>query len=127
MPHLEEVPVDRPWAAAYRYSAAIRVGDLVFVSGQVGVDRAGDIVDTEFLPQAHRAFANLRDVLDAAGSGLHRIAKVTLYLTDVAQFEHVPGLRAMYFQLPYPADTTVVVSSLARPGLLVEIDAIATI
>lgn len=124
-PRLEEITVDRPWADPFRYSAAMRLGNLVFVSGQVGVDGTGAIVDGGFLAQAHQAFDNLRAVLAAAGSGLDRIAKVTWYLTDVAQFDHVPQLRDQYFTSPYPADTTVVVRSLARPGLVVEIDAIA--
>jgi reactive intermediate/imine deaminase len=125
-PRLEEIDVDRPWAATYRYSAAMRLGDLVFVSGQVGVDGSGVIVQGGFLAQARQAFANLQEVLAAAGSGMDRIAKITWYLTDVAQFDHVPLLRSQYFRPPYPADTTVVVSSLARSGLLVEIDVIAS-
>jgi 2-iminobutanoate/2-iminopropanoate deaminase len=120
------VPVSRPWAEPYRYSAATRIGDLVFVSGQVGVDADGMLVgEGDFLTQAHQAFANLREVLEAAGSGLDRVAKVTIFLTDVEQFAHVPSLRAQYFRAPYPADSTVVVRSLARPGLLVEVEAIA--
>jgi 2-iminobutanoate/2-iminopropanoate deaminase len=126
MAELAEVRVDRPWAEGFRYSAATRVGDLVFVSGQVGVDDRGE-TEEGFLAQAHRAFENLRDVLTAAGTGMDRIAKVTIYLTDVEQFAHVPDLRAQYFSAPYPADTTVVVRSLARPGLLVEIEAIAAV
>ncbi len=127
MPDL--IPVEPPWdwSAGYRYSAAIRVGDLVLVSGQVGVGPDGQIVPGGFLPQVHQALANLRSVLQAAGSDLDRIAKVTIFLTDQAQFEHVPALRAQYFHEPYPADTTVVVSALARPGLLVEVEAIAVI
>lgn len=115
------------WAEEFRYSPAVRVGDLLLVSGQVGVDEDGQIVDGGFLNQAHQAFANLRRVVEAAGSSLARVAKVTIYLTDQSQFAHVPALREKYFTRPYPADTTVVVSALARPGLLVEVEAIAVI
>jgi len=100
-------------------------GSLVFVSGQVGVDGAGKPVGTDFLDQAHQAFANLSSVLEQAGSRLDCVLRVTLFLVNQEDFDYVPDLRARYFSIPYPADTTVVVRSLARPGLLFEIDAIA--
>ena len=113
------------WAQQYRYSPAVRVGDLLLVSGQVGVAPDGKAVAGGFLEQARQALENLRSVLELAGSGMERVAKVTFYLTDQAQFEHVPALRKEFFSEPYPADTTVVVRALARPGLLVEVEAIA--
>lgn len=127
MPEIEAVRPPWAWAEGYRYSAAVRVGDLLLVSGQVGVDRAGQVVPGGFLAQAHQALANLEAVLNVAGSGLDRIAKVTIFLTDQEQFAHIPDLRRQYFREPYPADTTVVVSALARSGLLVEIDAVAVV
>lgn len=113
------------WAQEFRYSPAVRVGDLVLVSGQVGVTPDGSTVEGGFVEQARQALVNLRSVLESAGSGLERVAKVTLYLTDQGQFEHVPALREEFFSEPYPADTTVVVQALARPGLLVEVEAVA--
>lgn len=95
------------------------------MSGQVGVDQTGEAIADDFLTQAHQAFANLGNALVQAGSDLTRVLRVTLYLVNHEDFVHVPGLRARYFVDPYPADTTVVVKSLARPGLLFEIDAIA--
>lgn len=113
------------WSTKYRYSPATICQDFVFVSGQVGVDVSGDVVSDDFLPQARQAFINLEAVLDQAGSGLDCILRVGLFLVDQRDFIHIPDLRAWYFTKPYPADTTVVVQSLARPGLLFEIDAIA--
>lgn len=113
------------WSTQYRYSPAIIFDDLVFVSGQVGVNDAGEVVSDDFLTQAQQAFANLEAVLGRAGSGLDRILRVGLFLVDQRDFIHVPDLRARYLTEPYPADTTVIVESLARPGLLFEIDAIA--
>jgi len=114
------------WVQQYKYSAAAVVGDLVFVSGQVGVDDHGKIVDEgNFLAQAHQAFRNIEQVLSVAGSTMAHVAKATIYLVNADDFEHVPGLRSQYFSDPYPADTTVIVSSLARPGLLIEIEVVA--
>lgn len=113
------------WAERFRYSPAVRVGDLVMVSGQVGVDPDGNAVEGGFLEQARQALENLGSVLELAGSSIERVAKITFYLTDQAQFEHVPALREEFFSEPYPADTTVVVQALARPGLLMEVEAIA--
>ena len=113
------------WAERFRYSPAVRVGDLVLVSGQVGVGPDGNVVEGGFPGQARQALKNLRSVLELAGSSIECVAKVTFYLTDQAQFEHVPALREEFFSEPYPADTTVVVKALARPGLLVEVEAIA--
>lgn len=123
-PSFRAVPAPQ-WSVSYRYSPATSFQDLVFVSGQVGVDETGEAVADDFLTQAHQAFANLDRVLTLAGSGLTRVLRVTLYLVNQEDFEHVPDLRARYFVEPYPADTTVVVKALARPGLLFEIDAIA--
>lgn len=120
-------PVVPPWDwhVPAKYSAGIVLGDLVFVSGQVGIRRDGSVAGPDFQSQVHQAFSNLRDVLTAAGSDLPRVVKVTIYLTDRNDFQHIPALRARYFAEPYPADTTVIVAGLAREGLLVEIDAIA--
>lgn len=125
MPEVTPVQPPGTWTEPFRYTPAMRVGDLVLVSGQVGVGPDGAIVADDFLGQAHQAFANLRQVLESAGSDLAKVVKVTFFLTDQAQFAHVLDLREQYFRPPYPADTTVVVSALARPGLLVEVEAIA--
>ena len=125
MPELEPILDEGSVTSAFRYTPAVCVGDLVMVSGQVGVGHDGEPAGDDFLTQAHQAFANLAQVLKEAGSSLSRVAKVTIYLTEQAQFDHVPDLRERYFTPPYPADTTVVVRALARPGLLVEIEAVA--
>lgn len=129
MTPLSMEPVDPGWTwhLDAHYSAAMRVGDLVFVSGQVGITPEGQIAGPDFETQAHQAFANLAAVLAAAGSDLSRVVKVTLLLTNQDDFRFVPALRARYFQAPYPADTTMVVMGLARPGLLVEIEAVGLV
>ena len=126
MSEIRQVATDPDPYAPYRISQAIRFGDLVFVSGQAAIDEKGEIVGLgNFEAQAEQVFRNLARVLEAAGSGLDRVVKVTIYLTDMANFPKIVELRGKWFTAPYPADTIVEVSSLALPGLEIEIEAIA--
>jgi len=110
----------------FNIAQAYRVGDLIFVSGQAALDDDGTIVGIgEFEIQARRSIENLARVLEAGGSGLDKLVKVTILVTDIAQFETVVKLRAEYFTAPYPADTICEVRSLALPELMFEIEAIA--
>jgi len=110
----------------FNISQAFRTGDLVFVSGQAALDLQGNLVGIDdFDAQAVQAFENLEAVLQAAGSGLDKVIKVTIYLTDMSNFERLVALRKRYFSPPWPADTLVEVSSLALPELMIEIEAIA--
>ncbi|MBZ0333015.1 RidA family protein [Marinobacter sp. AL4B] len=103
------------------------VGDLVFLSGQASLDDAGEIVGAgDINAQIEQAMSNIRRTLESAGSGIERIFKITVYLTDMADFEHIITMRHRYFSEPWPADTTVGVQSLALPELMVELDVIAT-
>jgi 2-iminobutanoate/2-iminopropanoate deaminase len=110
----------------YRISQAIRAGDLIFVSGQAAIGEDGELVGVgDFDAQAEQAFRNLERVLEAGGSGLDRIVKVTIFLTDMANFPKIVALRGRWFSEPYPADTIVEFGSLALPELEIEIEAIA--
>lgn len=113
--------------AQYGISQAIRVGDLIFVSGQVGMDLQGRIVSDDFDAQAEQAFRMLGKVLEAGGSGLDRVAKVNIYVTDMSKFPTIVRLREKYFSKPYPADTIVEVSALGLPGLKIEIEAVGVV
>ena len=85
----------------FNIALGYRVGGLVIVSGQASIDEAGDIVGVgDFDAQAEQTFANLRRVLEAGGSGLDKIVKVTIYLTDMANFPKIVDLRAKYFTRP---------------------------
>jgi reactive intermediate/imine deaminase len=117
-----------PWDSAFRYSQALRVGELVFVSGQAAIGEQGEVVgDSDFMAQGRQAFANLRTVLEGAGSALGRVVKVTIFVTDMSYFPQVVELREQHFREPYPADTIVQVQALALPGLMIEIEAIALV
>lgn len=111
---------------AFNIAQAYKAGDFIFVSGQAALDLEGNIVgDGDFGAQAVQAFENLRAVLMAAGSGIDKLIKVNIYVTDMANFESVVAIRERYFSPPWPADTLVEVSALALPELMIEIEGVA--
>ncbi|MEO8607176.1 MAG: Rid family detoxifying hydrolase [Chloroflexota bacterium] len=107
------------------YSHAVRVGDLLFVAGQSGINPATGTAPDEFEPQARQAFQNLATVLDAAGSSLGHVAKTTVFLTDAANFPKMNDLYAEFFPTNPPVRSTPIVQ-LPR-GLLISIECIAAI
>ncbi len=110
----------------FRLSQGFRVGDLLLISGQAAIDENGALVGVgDFDAQAEQVFRNLRRVLEAGDSSLDRVVKVTIFLTDMANFPKIVELRGKWFTPPYPADTIVEVTSLALPELEIEIEAIA--
>jgi reactive intermediate/imine deaminase len=123
----EQIRLDPDPLEPYRLSQGFRVGELVFVSGQAAIDVDGQVVGVgDFDAQAEQVFRNLARVLEAGGSSLSRVVKVTIFLTDMGNFPKIVELRGKWFTPPYPADTIVEVSSLALPELELEIEAIAT-
>jgi 2-iminobutanoate/2-iminopropanoate deaminase len=107
------------------YSQAIRAGGLVFVSGQLALRPGGhEIVGAGIAEQTERVFANLRAILDEAGSGLDRIVKTTVYLRNLDDFQGMNDVYRKYVGDVPPARATLEVSALPS-GALVEIDAIA--
>jgi len=111
----------------FHLSQGIRVGDLLFISGQAGYDDAAQIVAGGFDAQAERAFANLDRALHAGGSSLSDVVKVTIFLTDMGHFSKVVDLRRRHFTPPYPADTIVEVKGLYAPEAMIEIEAVAVV
>jgi len=111
-------------AAIGAYSQAIRAGDSVYLSGQIGLDPATmELVTGDMRGQIRRVFDNLSAVTAAAGGSLDRLVKLTVYLTDLQDFPLVNEVMAEYFRQPYPARAAVGVTALPR-GARVEIDAI---
>lgn len=114
-------------AAIGTYSQAIRAGEWVFLSGQIGLDPAtGALVEGGIEAEMRRAFENLRAVAAAAGGELRSIVKLTLYLTDLGDYATVNKLMQDYFAGPYPARAAVGVAALPR-GACFEVEAIAGI
>jgi 2-iminobutanoate/2-iminopropanoate deaminase len=108
-------------------SQGIRMGDVLYISGQAGYGDDGRIVDGGFRAQGEQAFSNLRRALEAGGSSLDNVAKVTIFLTDMGHFKEVVELRRKFFSEPYPADTIVEIKALYTPEAMIEIEAIAGI
>jgi 2-iminobutanoate/2-iminopropanoate deaminase len=107
------------------YSLAMRSGDLIFTSGQIGLDAdTRALVDGGFEAQARQVFRNLRSVFEAAGLGLDHVVKANAFLTDVSDFAAFNEIYAEHFVEPYPARTTIGVASLPL-GAPVEVECIA--
>jgi reactive intermediate/imine deaminase len=111
-------------AAIGPYSQAIERAQMVFTSGQIGIDPAtGELVTGGFEAQVRRAFGNLAAVVHAAGGDFSKVLKLTLFLTDLSEFAAVNALMQELFKEPYPARSTVGVASLPK-GALFEVEAI---
>ncbi len=109
------------------YSQAIRCGNMLFVSGQVPLDpESGELVLNSFAEQCHRVLLNLKIILEAGGSALGNVLKVTIYMQNLAQFNELNEIYSEYFDASKPARACVEVSALPK-GVAVEMDAIAEI
>jgi reactive intermediate/imine deaminase len=120
------ISTDQAPAAIGPYSQAVQAGNTVYMSGQIGLDPVSMTLADGLEAQAVRVFENLKAVAAAAGGSLNDAARVTIYLTDLANFAKVNELMAKYFSQPYPARATVGVKELPR-GALVEVDAVLVI
>lgn len=106
------------------YSQAVKFGDLIFVSGQIGLDpKTNNLVDG-IKNQTKQTLENLKNVLEAAGSQINNVLKTAVYLADMDDFSVMNEVYATYFHKPYPARATVQVAELPR-GALIEIECIA--
>ena len=109
------------------YSQALRCGNLLFVSGQIPLyPENGELVLNSFAEQCHRVLLNLKLILEAGGSNLERVLKVTIYMKNLAQFNELNEIYSEYFDASKPARACVEVSALPK-GVSVEMDAIAEI
>lgn len=118
------VSTDRAPKAIGTYSQAVRVGDTVYLSGQIPlVPETMELAAGEMEVQIRQVFDNLKAVAEAAGGRLGDLAKLNVYLTDLGHFPLVNQVMAEYFQEPYPARAAVGVAALPR-GAAVEIDGV---
>lgn len=123
----EAITTDGAPAAAGPYSQAVRAGDLVFTAGQLGLDPAtGEFAGDDVAGQAERALENLRAILEAAGSGMDRLVKVTVYLAEIGDWPAVNEVYARLVPEPFPARSAFAVRDLPKAAR-VEIEAIATV
>ena len=121
------IGTDAAPAAAGPYSQAIRAGDLVFTAGQLGLDAtSGEFVADDVGSQAEAALGNLGSILEAAGSGLDQLVKVTVFLADIGDWPAVNEVYARLVPEPFPARSAFAVRDLPK-GARVEIEAVATV
>ena len=123
---MEVISTDGAPRAIGPYSQAIKVGDWVYTSGQVGlVPATGELVSPDFAVQIKQTFENLKAVLAAAGMTFSNVVKATVFITDMRNFDTLNGIYASYMGDHKPARTTVAVPGLPKLAL-VEIDFVAT-
>jgi len=127
---IRAVAAGKAWEKAVSYTPAVRVetGPLLFLSGQVARGADGSLVGRgDLTEQTRQAFRNLCDLLEAAGSSVNHVIKLTYFVRDMSQWSKVAAVRAEFFPAYLPASTTVEVSRLFNPDYLIEIEAIALI
>lgn len=119
------ISTDRAPAAIGPYSQAIKLGGLLFTSGQIPLDASGQLVEGGIEEQTHQVFRNLEAVLAAAGAGFQDVVKTTVFMKDMNQFATVNGIYSSYFGDHKPARSTVEVARLPK-DVFVEIEVIAS-
>jgi reactive intermediate/imine deaminase len=119
----QAIHTDAAPAAIGPYSQAIRAGDTVYLSGQIGLDPVTGALRESTDAQARQVFENLRAVAWAAGGSLDDVVKLTLLLVDMADFARVNEIMASFFAKPYPARATYQVAALPR-GARLEVEAV---
>ena len=118
---VEFIPSPRPGAV---FSQAVRVGDVIYLSGQIGADSAGRLVPGGLQTEARQALNNIKSTLDKIGSGMDRVVKCTVFLADIKDYSDFNEIYASYFRARKPARSAFAASGLAL-NARVEIDCIA--
>jgi reactive intermediate/imine deaminase len=123
-PDVEYVPL--PGTANRPFSAAVRVGSMLYLSGQIGVDETGHLVPGGIAAETRQTLENIRRVLEANGSSMDRVVKCTAMLADIAEWETMNGVYAGYFTKHPPARSAFAASGLAL-GARIELECWATV
>ena len=121
----ETITTDRIAPSVGPFSAAVRAGDFLFLSGQVALDPAtGKLIVGDVGAQTEQTFSNIAAVLEAAGKSFDDVMKTNVFLADMKDFAAMNAIYGRYFQTPYPARTTVQAAGLLL-GAAVEIEVVA--
>ena len=122
----QPITTDRAPIPRGPYNQAVRVGDTIYVAGQIPVDPAtNQLVAGDAAEQARQVFSNIKAIVEAAGSSMERVVKTTIFLTDVNDFAAVNAVYAECFTGTLPARSTVAVAALPGGGAKLQVDAIA--
>ncbi|HZD58747.1 MAG TPA: RidA family protein [Anaerolineales bacterium] len=125
MPEKQVIRTDKAPQAIGPYSLGVRVGELMFSAGQIGIDpQSGEVVSGGIEAETRQALLNLQAVLEAAGASLGNVVKTTVFLRDINEFGRMNGVYAEFFTEKPPARSAVQVAALPR-GVAVEIEAVA--
>ncbi len=122
----EIIHTDKAPAAVGPYSQAVKIGNMVYTAGQIGLDPATGEMREGLEAQARQVMANLQAVLEAAGASFGSVVKTTIFITDMADFGVINGIYGAFFTDAPPARSTVAVAQLPL-GALVEIEAVALV
>ena len=116
------------WPDRYTFSPALRVGNLLFISGTTATDAGGQLVAPgDIVGQTRYVYEKFAALLAAAGAGLEHIVETTEYITTTENYRGTADVRRAIFRPPYPTATGVIVAGLLRPGALIEISAVAVL
>ena len=120
--------VARPLKNYYSNAVRSEAGPLLWISGQVAVDKAGKLVgEGDLRKQAVQVLENIRAILSESGAAMSDIVKVTVYVTDIRAFNDIADIREKYFPEDGPASVICEVSALAWPEFMIEIEAVAVV
>lgn len=123
---IEAVEVDALCPPPEPYSYAIRAGDTLYLAGQVSLDAEANVVGETITEQARQVWNNITDVLEAAGSSIADVVKVTYYMQDIREIaDEIKVRKDVFAGRPFPAVTAVQAASLGLPGLKMEVDVVA--
>lgn len=124
MSELKQIDTSNAPSAVGAYSQGIAVGDFVFTSGQLPIDPVSKAMPEDIKAQAAMALSNVKAILEAAGSGMEKVVKATVFLADINDFAAVNEVYATFFSKPFPARSCFAVAALPL-GARVEIEVVA--
>ena len=123
----EIIATDKAPAALAGYNQAIKVGDLIFTAGQLGFDpKTGEFAGDDVAIQTKQALENIKAIVEAAGSNMEKMVKVTIFLSDINHYGEVNKVYGQYFTTDFPARSVVEAANLPK-NALIEIEAIAVV
>ncbi|MEJ6951414.1 RidA family protein [Natronospora cellulosivora (SeqCode)] len=123
---MEKIHTEKSPAAIGPYSQGMKIANLVFSSGQIPFTPDGKLVSDDVQEQTRQSLENVKNILEEAGSGMDKVIKCTLYISDMEEFGQINEVYQEYFSAPYPARSCVEVARLPK-DVKVEIEAIASI